>query len=74
MRWLHGITDSKDVSLSNLQEMVKDREAWHAAAHWGQKELDMTECLNNKLEVQNQSVGRALPSEGSEKKLFHDFL
>ena len=57
MRWLDSIAESEDMSLNELQEIVKDREAWRASVH-GVAELDMSVQLTNEHPLIKQSLYR----------------
>ena len=69
MRWLDGITDSMDVSLSEVRELVMDREAWRP---WGHKELDMIEWLNW-AELYQEPINNVVVISGKQKGFSHTY-
>ena len=78
MRWLDGITDLMDMSLSKLWELVMDREAWHAVVH-GVTKLDMTEWVNwtelkQNLWIQPSIFKLTLPEDFSHSLIDNNFL
>ena len=64
IRWLDGITESMDMSLSKLRETMKDRKARHAEVHGGRKELDTTEQLDNNYIPSVTSIRNCLSHGG----------